>query len=203
VPFVVINRDLEPGLFNQIQFDDKGAGQHATRHLINLGHQRIGTICGPQKARRSAVARHEGWQDALASQGFPIVQDWIVDGEYTYEGGYRAAQRLLPIIRRAKEPPTALFIANDMMALGALWALQEAGLHIPQDLAIVTVGDPPFAAYTIPPLTTLALPVVKAGQVAARLLIDWLKYDKPAHNQHIVLDFDLKIRQSCGASLTL
>ncbi len=203
VPFVVINRDLEPGLFNQIQFDDKGAGQHATQHLINLGHQRIGTICGPQKARRSAVTRHEGWQDALASQGLPIVQDWIVDGEYTYEGGYRAAQRLLPIIRRAQEPPTALFIANDMMAFGALWALQEAGIHIPQDLAIVTIGDPPFAAYTIPPLTTLALPVVKAGQIAARLLIDWLKYDKPAHNQHIVLDFDLKIRQSCGALLTL
>ncbi len=207
VPFVVINRDLEAGLFNQIHFDDRGAGRTATQHLIDLGHRRIATISGVREStaeydrRRSAIERHQGWQDALESSGSPSGEDWVFAGNYTYEGGYRAAQQLVAQARNSPQPPTGVFIASDMMAIGALRGFFEAGLRIPQDLAVTTIGDPPYAAYTIPPLTTLSLPVVEAGRVAARLLIDWLKFGKPAQSQQVLLDFELIIRASCGASL--
>jgi LacI family transcriptional regulator len=126
---------------------------------------------------------------------------WAVAGYYTYEGGYQAIRQLLAQAAERAARPTALFIANDMMAVGALKALYDAGLHVPQDMAIITLGDPPFAAYTAPALTTLELPVVEAGQIAARLLVDWIKTGKPAQTQHITLKFDLRIRESCGFRL--
>jgi DNA-binding LacI/PurR family transcriptional regulator len=205
-PFVVINRDLDDSSINLIQFDDRGAGRMATEHLIALGHTRIGTISGPMSTdpllrRRSTFDRYEGWREALAAHHLQAPSDLVADGGYTYAGGYCAVQQLLEQSARSSERPTALFVANDMMAVGVLKALYEAGVRVPQDMAVVAIGDPPFAAYTIPALTTLVMPIVEAGQVAARLLIDWLSAGKPAQAQHITLKFALQIRESCGAGL--
>ncbi len=200
VPFVVINRDLDDPEINQIKLDDVGAGQIATQHLIDLGHTRIATISGPMDVRRSAVDRHQGWLNALEANGLTVKPEWIVSSLFSYEGGFIAAKQLLSQIQGAADGPTALFTANESIAVGALKALQEAGWHVPDDLALVTIGDPPFAAYTIPALTTLALPVVEAGRIGASILMEWLREGKPAQPQLINLGFTLNIRESCGAN---
>lgn len=204
VPFVVINRCIENATINQVAWADWEAGYAATNYLISLGHTRIGTICGPISSlppRRSAIERHQGWLQALAEQHLPVREAWVVDGDYTYEGGFEAAQQFTIMKAQGHDLPTALFIASDFMAVGALKALQQGGLRIPQDIAVVATGDPPFAAYTIPALTTLAHPVVEAGQVASFILLDWLQGNKAQHAQQITLSFRLKIRESCGADL--
>ena len=205
IPFVVINRCLDDPEIHQIQLDDWGAGYVATKHLIELGHRNIGTISGPIHdipSRRSATERHRGWQQALQEHNISFHPEWLVVGDYTYKGGYVAVQHMLAHIAANRENhPTALFVASDVMAVGALRAMQEAGLRVPQDIAVVTTGNPPFAAYTIPSLTTLSHPVAEAGRLAAQLLLDWFKDGKPDQFQKITLDFSLTIRESCGAYL--
>jgi LacI family transcriptional regulator len=203
-PFVVINRDLDDSDINLIQFDDRGAGRSATEHLIALGHRQIGMISGPMgdeplPCRRSAIERYEGWREALAASNLPARPDWVMAGGYTYAGGYRATRQLMTQTTGPSERPTGLFVSSDMMAIGALKALYDMGIHVPVDIAIVSIGDPPFAAYTVPALTTLAMPVVEAGQVAARMLVDNINLGKRSPAQHNTLKFDLQIRESCGA----
>jgi len=204
VPLVVINRSMGDSGVNQILLDDRGAGYSATRHLLNLGHTLIGTICGPihnDPPRRSAVERHQGWQEALQERGLGALSAWIVEGGYTYEGGYQAARTILAQAReKTQERPTALFIANEMMAMGALKALHQARIRVPQDIAVVTIGDPPFLPYTVPALTTQSHPVPEAGRLAARILLDWFKEGEPAQAHNVTLSSTLVVRESCGAN---
>jgi len=207
VPFVVINRYVEDEDINQILLDDWGAGYSATNHLIDLGHIRIGTVSGPlhnDPPRRSALERHRGWQQALTERRLEVRPEWMLEGYYTYEGGYHAIRCFLAQQEEKKlERPTALFVANETMALGALRALQQAGVRVPQDMAMITLGDPPFASYTVPALTTLALPTPEAGGLAARMLLDWCKEGKPTKARRMTLKFALRVRESCGANLSL
>jgi LacI family transcriptional regulator len=200
VPFVLINRDLDDMEINQIKLDDWGAAYTITQHLIDLGHKRIATITGPRDQRRSAEYRHKGWLEALNANGLAAESNWIVSSPYTYEGGFEAAQQLLEQLAGEKNGPTAVFIANEAIAIAALKVFHGAGINVPDDLAIVTIGDPPFAAYTIPALTTMALPVVQAGQIGATIVVDWLREGKPPQPQYINLGFTLHIRESCGAN---
>lgn len=207
VPFVVINRYVEDEDINQILLDDWGAAYSATNRLIDLGHIRIGTVSGPlhnDPPRRSALERHRGWQQALTERRLDVRPEWILKGHYTYEGGYHAIRCFLAQQEEKQlERPTALFVANDMMAIGALKALQQAGVRVPQEMAMIALGDPPFAAYTVPALTTLALPTPEAGGLAARMLLDWFKEGKPTPARRATLKFTLRVRESCGASLSL
>jgi LacI family transcriptional regulator len=201
VPFVIINRYLEDNEINQVLWNDCGAAYAATKYLLSLGHTRIGTISGPiynMPQRRSANERHRGWLQAMEEHGLTVPEESIIVGDYTYEGGYQAAKKLLTQVARKSAFPSALFVANESMAMSALKALHEAGLRVPDDISIVTAGDPPFGAYTIPALTTLSLPVYEAGQAASGILLDWLTRGKPVSAQQVVLDFSLKIRETCG-----
>jgi LacI family transcriptional regulator len=199
VPFVLINRDLDDPEINQIKLDDRGAAYTVTQHLIDLGHKRIATIAGPRDARRSAEYRHQGWLEALTANGLESVSNWIVSAPYTYDAGYEAAQELLNQLAGETNGPTAVFIANEALAVSALKVFHQAGIRVPDDLAIVTIGDPPFA-YTIPALTTMALPVVEAGRIGATIVVDWLRNGKPPQPQYINLGFTFNIRESCGAT---
>lgn len=203
VPFVVINRPLERDCdFNQIHWNDWEAGYLATRHLLSLGHTSIGTISGPLQGLphwQSAFDRHQGWQQALAEQGIVTSPDWSVDGNYTYQGGYAATLQLLKQAGTKSNLPTALFIANDEMAVGALRALYYAGVRVPQEIALVNVGDTPFTAHMAPALTSLAHPVAEAGQIAARILLEQFAAKELLPAQNIMLKFDLRIRESCGS----
>ncbi|MBX3061689.1 MAG: LacI family DNA-binding transcriptional regulator [Anaerolineae bacterium] len=208
IPFVVINRDLGTDEINQIQLDEIGAGRMATEHLLNLGHSNIAIITGPLSddpliRRRSTVERYQGWREALAERGISDSDQCVIDGGYTFEGGLQAGSALAAQIKASdrKTAPTACFVCGDMMAMGVLKGLHDAGFEVPRDVAIITIGDPPFAPYTIPALTTLALPIFQAGQIAARVLVDSLKADKSLAPQQITLGPTLRIRESCGAQV--
>ncbi|MHB8627333.1 MAG: LacI family DNA-binding transcriptional regulator [Aggregatilineales bacterium] len=201
-PFVVINRDLDDPDIYQIQFDDRGAGRAATEHLIRTGRQQIGIITGPLEDvpnhRKSAVERLAGWREALEAHGLPVNPEWIAPGDYTFEGGYRAVRDLFVWREGSLSAPDALFASSDMIATGALKALADLGLSVPHDLPLVAVGDPPYAAYTVPALTTLVMPIVEAGEVAARELVNWLRTGHPAGPKLRTLGFTLQVRESCG-----
>jgi LacI family transcriptional regulator len=205
IPFVVINRDLQDREINQVLLDDFGNGWTSTRHLISLGHTRIATLCGPLHDSlpwRSAMERHRGWQEALQAHGLPVRPEWIIESAYSFEGGYQSTKRLLEIIKDNPDRPTALFVANDSMSVGALKALLDAGLRLPQEMAVVGVGDPPHLAYTYPAMTTVSMPIVEAGRVAARILVNWIKNGKPEYAQSVTLNSNLIVRESCGAYLS-
>jgi LacI family transcriptional regulator len=204
LPFVLLNRAVNDRSLNQVLFDDTGAALMATRHLLGLGHSRIGLISGSLQTiplRQSAHNRWLGWRQALEGQNLEPDESWIFDGGYTFEGGYRAAQEFLARRKTVANPPTALFVANDAMAVGVLKAVQEAGVKVPSDLALVAIGDPPFAAYTYPALTTVALPVQDAGRRAAHLLLDWIRNGQPDRAQQITLNCSLVVRETCGGNL--
>ncbi len=201
VPFVVINRCLQDSQINQVRWNDHQAAYEATQHLLHLGHSRIGTISGPLNnvpPRRSALERQQGWLQALQEQAVPVLPEWILDGSYTYEGGFQAIKRLLDRPASSRNLPDALFIASDIMAVGALKALNEAHLSVPDDVAIIAMGDPPFAAYTLPALSTMVLPVPEAGTRAATILLDWLSAGQEPAAQQVTLKCTLCIRESCG-----
>ncbi|HEY4690550.1 MAG TPA: substrate-binding domain-containing protein, partial [Anaerolineae bacterium] len=120
--------------------------------------------------------------------------DLIVEGDFTEAGGYAAMQRLLCL------HPDAVFAASDMMAIGALRAIRETGLRVPDDIAVVGFDDIPIAARTDPPLTTVRQPIHRTGAVAAQTLIDLIEHPN-THIRRVVLPTELVIRVSCGANI--
>ncbi|GHO78850.1 LacI family transcriptional regulator [Ktedonobacter sp. SOSP1-85] len=204
VPFVVINRPrVQAYDFNQIQWNDWEAGYLATRHLLNLGHTSITTISGPLQGEphwQSASDRLEGWQQALAEQGITASPDWVFDGNYTCQGGYEATIQLLKQAGSKSKLPTALFVANEEMSIGVLRALHYAGVRVPQDIALVNVGDTSFTAHMTPALTTLAHPVAEAGQIAAQILLKQFAVKELLPAQKVMLSFAMRIRESCGSN---
>ncbi|MBN9393530.1 MAG: LacI family DNA-binding transcriptional regulator [Chloroflexi bacterium] len=204
VPFVVINQGLDDSEINQVMSDDFGAGRMGVQHLIDLGHTRIAMFCGPLDDPlpwHSAQERYRGWQQTMLANNLPVREDWIIRSSYSYEGGYEAGVEFLQKFKTAQERPTAIFVANDTMAVGLLKALLEAGLRLPQEMALVAVGDPPHMAFTYPALTALELPIMEAGRVAARILVNWIRQGKPEYAQRVLLSCKLRVRQSCGAYL--
>lgn len=203
MPLVVINRHLRDRAISQVLLDDHGAGVTATEHLLGLGHTRIATLAGPlggPEAPRSATERHAGWLQALAERGIRPPPEWVLDGGYSAAQSYQAVRQFLARPWAEGQRPTALFASNFTMATAALKALHEAGARIPADLAIVSVDDPPQAAYTYPALTSLSLPVAEAGRIAARTLLGWVAGGEQPCAQHISLGFTLHVRESCGGA---
>ena len=202
-PFIVINRDLDDAEIYQIQLDDRGAGRSVTEHLIQIGHRRIGVVMGPMAEspnhRKSAVDRYEGWRETMLAHQIPIEPSWCVLGEYTFEGGYQAI-RALYAQRDPVALPDALFVSSDMMAVGALKAFYDMGMRVPDDVVIATIGDPPYARYTVPALTTWSIPIAEAGQLAAQMIARWLKADQIDGPRLTILPFTPHIRESCGAN---
>lgn len=168
IPFVVVDRDL-PGLeADCVLADNFQGGYGATRHLLDRGHRRIACITGPSDLTPSAD-RVRGYQKAMEEAGIEPLEIWIRRGDFRAESGYHAARFFLslpPAIR-----PTAIFACNDLMAIGAMRAIGEAGLRIPQDIALVGFDDIALAAYVIPPLTTVAQPTYEMGRLAGELLL--------------------------------
>lgn len=167
-------------------------GLLATRHLVALGHRGIGTIVGELDPRGSHD-RLRGYQRALAETAIAPDQRLVAIGHWTAEGGYRAMNLLLE-----REPmPTAVFAHNDHMAIGAMRALHDRGLRVPEDCAIVGCDDIDLARYTIPSLTTVRISFERCGEEAVRLLLDRIKTHEPGPAR-IALPVELVVRASCG-----
>jgi len=193
-PTVLIgHHELKGQHMVSVDTDSPGGAAEATRHLIALGHRRIAHITGPPMSE-NAGRRLQGYRHALESAGLEAPPELIIQGDYTQASGRQAVDRLLKL----SNPPTALFAANDPMAIGAIERLKELGLHVPEDMAVVGFDDGPLASIVSPPLTTVNQPAEEVGATAARILLQLVDGRLPPERD-IVLPTSLMVRASCGA----
>jgi LacI family transcriptional regulator len=167
IPVVTINRVIDDPRIGQVRFDNRGGAATVVEHLINLGHTRIAHIAGPSM-RLNARLRLEGYRAMLDHYQLPIHEGYVREGDYSFGSGVLLTQALLA----CRPTPTAIFAASGEVALGALHVLYAAGLRVPEDMSLVTFGNPEFLSYCTPTITTVNLPVVEAGARAAQLVID-------------------------------
>ena len=165
-------------------------GLLATQHLLQLGHQRIACIGGPTGLAPSEQ-RIAGWRSALAAAGLGQGDGLLWHGNFTSQGGYEAMHALL----RAATPPTAVFVCNDLMAMGALCAAHERGLRLPEALSMVGFDDIELTAFTSPPLTTVAQPKQRIGALAVDMLLERID-GKRQDARKVMLQPELRVRAS-------
>lgn len=180
----------EPNV-SYVDADNVEGARVATEHLLRLGRRRVATIAGPQ-TMAPGMDRLEGYRRALHAWGISPSPEWIAEGDFTEAGGYMAMRRLLAV------RPDAVFVASDLMAVGALKAIREAGLRVPDDIALVGYDDVELARYTDPPLTTIRQPIAELGRVAVQLLLRQIEKGV-REPQRVILPTELVIRSSCGA----
>jgi LacI family transcriptional regulator len=192
MPLVVVGRPFRSDNVSYIDIDNVKASFTAVNHLIQKGYRRIGTITGPENST-VGLDRKAGYLKALKEQDQNIDKSLVTEGDFTEAGGYAAMQRLLPV------RPDAIFAASDGMALGAMRAVREAGLHVPDDVAFVGFDDLPMAMLADVQLTTVRQPVIQFGIRAVELLIDEIEngINPP---RHVIMDAELVIRESCSRS---
>ena len=189
MPFIMVGRDLSDAPVNYVDVDNRAGAALAVEYLLRQGHQRVATITGPQ-SMVAGFDRFQGYLEALARYQRPVDPLLVTAGDFSESGGYHAMQVLLP------HKPDAVFVASDMMAIGAMRAIQETGLTIPGDVAVIGFDDIPAAAHTTPPLTTVRQPITRCGAMAAEILIDMIA-NPPAAPRRMVLPTELVIRDSC------
>lgn len=195
IPFVVIERDYTNFDGPTFLVDTVKGGYLATKHLLDFGYKTVGVISGPieQKSFYSSLGRLEGYRRALNDYGLPFDEQLIQQSDFTFDGGYQAMMKFISTDRI----PRAVFAFNDLMALGAVEAIKNSGLLVPQDVAIVGYDDIPEAAYSFPALSTIRLPKKRLGEKAITELLDILK-GQPIERKKIILDVDLVVRGSSG-----
>ena len=189
---VMIDRDDHPGVkCHRVLTDDERVGHLATDHLLDLGRRAIAHIGGP--AIVHAKRREKGWRDALRARGIKPPDEWIARGGFMESEGYRAMQGLLGV----RPKIDAVFAANDPSAIGAMKAIWEAGLRVPEDIAVVGVGDIALGDLLRVPLTTVGWSRQDQGRHAAELLLNGLDLeDDPP--QRIIIPPRLIVRESSG-----
>jgi DNA-binding LacI/PurR family transcriptional regulator len=166
VPTVLIGRPLGRTALPFVDADNRGGARQAVEHLVGLGRRTIATIAGPSNMC-AGIDRLEGYREALEGAGLPVRKGLVSEGDFFEESGHREMTRLL-----ARRPDIdGVFAASDLMAMGALRALREAGRNVPDDVAVVGFDDAPIAALTLPPLTTIRQPLDEMTSAAAELLV--------------------------------
>jgi len=195
VPLVCLDRPLADWTGDYIGVDNEGGAFLITRHLVQLGHRRLAMISGPLTIR-NAQERLAGFKRALQAAALP--EPAVELAGFDRPSGLEAARRLVQLTPR----PDAIFAANDLLAVGALAALRELGLRCPEDVAVAGFDDLELAAFTHPPLTTVAQPGYDLGRCAAEALFNRLQHpESPA--RIVMLETALKVRSSCGAALAV
>ena len=193
VPFISTAKISEDEPMAYVDVDNYYGATLAMEHLVALGHKRIAYIGKP--SLRSSQDRLRGYQAVIEKYGLPQHEDWmLITDTSSVQGGHDYTLKLL----QSQEVPTAIFLANDTMAIGALRAVKDAGLRIPEDIGVVGIDDMPFSATSDPPLTTIRQPIQRLGAVAAQTLIDMIDYPSATHH-HIILPTELVIRASSGS----
>lgn len=178
-----------------IRIDNYSGARAMTEHLIKLGHGRIAFIRGPER-NADATERQRGYVSAIAEARPAARQRPIeVDGDFTEDGGYAAANRVLAM----KPRPTAIFAANDAMAIGALHALREAALNLPDDMALAGFDDIPMARYVTPALTTVHVDIAQLGRRAVEVVVGAIEGEQDRAGRSELISTSLVVRESCGA----
>lgn len=166
IPLVVLNRQLDDPSIANVASDDRVGGRAATDHAFQCGHRSIAIIEG-KPGFKSSSERRLGYMDSLIAHGLSPNPDYFVPGDYSIESGYAAMNTLLDLNNR----PTAVFCGNDDMAIGAMNACFDRGVHIPGDVSLIGFDDMIFAQYTNPPLTTIHKSVSEIAAEGTKLLL--------------------------------
>jgi LacI family transcriptional regulator len=192
IPIVqLIQKPLVPTVLDSVFIDNVAAARKVVEHLIERGHTRIGMIAGEENTppRQNRIL---GYQQAIAEHHIPLDEILIRGGDFTEKGGYETMQEIL----RISPSVTAVFAANDLMAMGALTAIHEAGLRVPQDIAVAGIDDIPAAHLVTPSLTTITQYQQNIGQRAAEMLFERLNGSETGAPRSIEMPFSLIVRES-------
>ncbi len=192
-PVVFLDKFFCSEQCSYVTVNNRQAAFQAVQHLVHLGHRRIGIVTASNTASDSVRERHAGYREALRASGIEPDPGLLARCERQIEdGGYQATRELL----RAGSLATALFCTNDVIAIGAMRAIYEAGLAIPDDISVVGFDDVPIAALLRVPLTTVAQPIQRMGAAAVELLTERIEGGPSVPARQVVLDAHLVVRQS-------
>jgi DNA-binding LacI/PurR family transcriptional regulator len=192
IPVVAMDRSPAGLDVDLVAVSNEEGAHDAVAHLCGHGWKRVGMVAGPAHLN-VARERERGYERALREAGMAVDPDLVRRADFKEHGGYDAMRSLLDVAHR----PTAVFVANNLMAMGALHALGDAGVRIPQDMGIVCFDDVPWGAWLQPPLTVVAQPAFELGASAARILLGRLR-DPGSPVRKVVLPTRLLVRASCG-----
>jgi LacI family transcriptional regulator len=195
LPVVLLDTPVDGADFDAINLDNHGGAFAMTRHLAGLGHRRIALIRGPEE-NADARERRRGYRDALRAAGIRPSQDLELPGDFSEAAGFEAGRRLLALDPR----PTAVFAANDSMAIGCLFALREAGVSVPGDVALGGFDDIPIARYLTPPLSSVHVPIAELGTRAMERLLFAVRSKNGHERRQETVATTLVVRGSCGGA---
>lgn len=195
---VLVDHDGESShRFSQINVDDVNGIIQGMNLLKQNGHKKIGFISGLQDAY-SSICRIRTFRECLANWGVSCPAEYIVEGNFSWNSGYMAAEQLLALPDR----PTAIFAANDIMAMGAMRAISDQGLRVPQDISVLGYDDIEFCNLSVPPLTTIHQPKYQVGAEASRLLLKMLSKQED-FDRSIVMQTRIVVRSSVSSVQSL
>jgi LacI family transcriptional regulator len=194
IPLVLLNPATDSAQNCSVSIDNFSGAREAVNHLLKLGHRRIAMVAGPQ-GNVDANERLRGFTQALSDAGQDPEEAMVVQGDFRESSGFSAGIELMKRVPR----PSAVFVANDSMAVGLLAALENLGVDVPGDLAVVGFDDVDIAGYLRPPLTTVHIDAFALGQRAAQMMVNEIQSPAKGTNHNIKLPAVLKIRRSCGA----
>ena len=195
LPIVLLNDRGTRARCDSITVDNYGGALAMTRHLIGLGHTRVAFIKGPP-GNVDAAERLRGYRDAMRASPAGWYAKLEIEGDFTEESGYEAGICALALRPR----PAAVFAGNDAMAIGVLSALRDAGVSVPEEMALAGFDDTPISRYVSPPLTTVSVSIAELGTRATAKLLHAIETGEPHRRQHETLPTTLVVRRSCGAT---
>lgn len=194
LPIVLLNCAVTGNGYDALTIENRRGAHAMVQHLLGLGHRAIAIITGAG-GNHDAAERLRGYEQAMREAAIAIPNDWLIPGDFTEASGYHAVASLLAL----RERPTAVFAANDAMAIGALSALREARLRVPDDMAVAGFDDIPMARYMSPPLTSVHVAIAELGTQAVQTLIHAIDRKNEHSRRHQRVATTLVIRTSCGA----
>ena len=194
IPTVLFGRTFEGDGLDAVTIDNFAASYQATNYLIDLGHKRIGAITGPPHLS-TGLARIDGMQSAMSAKGLMVEPRFIRSGDFREEVAYSAARALL----QQPERPTALYVANGLMALGVMRAIADIGLKCPEDLSVASTDNIPGIRGLRPNLTRTEHPIVDMVNEAVRLLVDRMKRGDVIEARRVVFPSALVVGDSCAS----
>jgi LacI family transcriptional regulator len=194
---IVVHGDSDFSHIPSVDVDNRQGAYNAVCHLLDLGHHRIGYISNAPFSYTSARDRLLGYRQALDDAGIPYDDSLIYEGNFTETSSYLPMQSLLDL----PEPPTAVFIGSDLVALGAIDAILNWGLRIPDDISVIGFDDIMFAKYVRPPLSTVHIPAYELGRSAGEMILAIIRGESPT-KLRVLLPTELVLRSSTTAART-
>ncbi len=191
VPIVLCATTDENQEMPSVDIDHEEAAYDAVKLLLEYGHTKIGMISGTLQDPSNGYARYQGYRRAMEDAGIKVRDDYVRIGNYKYDAGLETTKYFIGL----KDRPTALFVANDEMAIGAIHTIQDSGLSVPDDMSVISVDNVRIAEMVRPQLTTVAQPMYDIGAVSMRLLTKLMNKEQVAQLE-VILPHELKIRQT-------